>query len=556
MAATGNQADHSTVEGALSNAVEGDTIVLSPGRYEEVISISVPDITIRSERKHKATLCARPDEHEWSVVTIEASNVTISGLVIEGASDAEGDVPATVLVEAPEVNVLCCKINGKSSIGVKTFAVNTNVTDCVIAVGRTAILAMESSCVQVEDCKLESSHDTGIWLRGASNSRIIDTAVKKCGHTGIWLDSAPTQLKNVMVSASHHDGIVCDWPESTPITDTEYNSLSLQGHLLDNVKITGNKDNGLYVKPGVRVVCTDCEFSRNGDAGAFFEGPEDDNQAKQESREERAAKCAISIIQDTVVHRNNGHGVECEEDGLLQLKSRNDFDRNKKGDCFRTAGPTKRSRVSSEDDSVDEETTANTQSSSDNRGQDIDGSFVGPIAKITSKASVQLPKNWPSYLIFIGNNNVNSFPSMDKLQEWYFTNKVTVNKNVGIRPSPGRGLGLYASKKLNKGQVVGYYSGHLRKQQVKHDSEYVAKWRPKGKDEDDEWEIDAEWGGNEMRFANYCNEDEEPNMEADCCTRNGLQVISLKTTMSVQKGAELVWDYGEDYEVEDEDEEE
>lgn len=35
-----------TIEGALSAAVEGDTIELSPGRYEEVISITVPGITI------------------------------------------------------------------------------------------------------------------------------------------------------------------------------------------------------------------------------------------------------------------------------------------------------------------------------------------------------------------------------------------------------------------------------------------------------------------------------------------------------------------------------
>ena len=34
---------------------------------------------------------------------------------------------------------------------------------------------------------------------------------------------------------------------------------------------------------------------------------------------------------------------------------------------------------------------------------------------------------------------------------------------------------------------------------MRHDSEYVANWRPIGEETDGEWEIDAEWGGNELR---------------------------------------------------------
>jgi len=132
------------------------------------------------------------------------------------------------------------------------------------------------------------------------------------------------------------------------------------------------------------------------------------------------------------------------------------------------------------------------------------------IAIVTRKSRVKLPKNWPRSLYFSSDTNVNGWPGPDKLEEFYLTNPSTVNKNVVIEvSSKNRGLGLLAAKTLRKGQVVGYYSGLLRRQQVMHDSEYVAKWRPLGEDFDGVWEIDALWGGNEMRFANP-NKDEKP----------------------------------------------
>jgi len=178
---------------------------------------------------------------------------------------------------------------------------------------------------------------------------------------------------------------------------------------------------------------------------------------------------------------------------------------------------------------------------------------VDSIAKVTQKSGIVVPKNWPTGLYFVGDINVLSWPGPDKLQEFYLTHSVTVNSKVFLAISPkNRGLGLFAAQKLRKGQVVGYYSGHLRKQQVKHDSEYVANWRPVGEKFDGEWEIDAEYGGNEMRFANYPNDDEEPNMKANCIRRNNLQVIAFKATRDVKKGTELLWHYGPDYLEEEE----
>lgn len=77
-----------------------------------------------------------------------------------------------------------------------------------IDVGKTAILAHESSAsVTIDNCKLRSAKDTGVWMLGCSKSTIIGTTVNNCGNTGIWCDSSPVILKDVNVSGSKYNGI-------------------------------------------------------------------------------------------------------------------------------------------------------------------------------------------------------------------------------------------------------------------------------------------------------------------------------------------------------------
>ena len=147
--------------------------------------------------------------------------MTLSGITIKGhgsANQSDHDAIPAVLIIAPDVEVIGCKITGRRSIGIKTYENNTKVTSCEVAVGKIAILAEEQSAsICIDRCKLKSTHATGIWLRGASKSVITETSVGSCGHTGIYLDSSPSILKNVSVTESKHDGIVLDWPESKQI---------------------------------------------------------------------------------------------------------------------------------------------------------------------------------------------------------------------------------------------------------------------------------------------------------------------------------------------------
>jgi len=146
------------------------------------------------------------------------------------------------------------------------------------------------------------------------------------------LDAAPVILKNVYVTGSEHNGIVLDWPKSTRISDVKYMFLSRSGHSLEDVTIEKSKDNGMYVFPGVRVVSSNCTFSDNGDAGAFFQGAEDEDKEKEEALRKRLKSYTPSVIHESTLRNNNGFGVESEENGLVELTGPFDFGKNKKGD--------------------------------------------------------------------------------------------------------------------------------------------------------------------------------------------------------------------------------
>ena len=175
---------------------------------------------------------------------------------------------------------------------------------------------------------------------------------------------------------------------------------------------------------------------------------------------------------------------------------------------------------------------------------------VAPLIKMYKDAGVEVPRNWPPGLIFTGKFNVLTWPSYDTVLKWLLNNKPQLNKKVEIKPSPGRGMGLFAAKNLRRNEEVGYYSGILREQRKTHATEYALKFDPEGKEGDDEHEIDAEHGGNEMRFANHPFKNEEENMKTKYSKRGSHpshRVVVFTTTKDVKKGDELLWDYGPDY---------
>ena len=100
---------------------------------------------------------------------------------------------------------------------------------------------------------------------------------------------------------------------------------------------------------------------------------------------------------------------------------------------------------------------------------------------------------------------------------------------VYVAPSPIHGLGLFAARTLQAGQLIGVYDGP----RVEHDGPHVL-WV--------EDEPGGEWTGydgrNDMRYMNHSG---EPNAEMD-----GLHCYALR---EIPPGAEITIDYGADWAV-------
>ena len=105
----------------------------------------------------------------------------------------------------------------------------------------------------------------------------------------------------------------------------------------------------------------------------------------------------------------------------------------------------------------------------------------------------------------------------------------SADERVYVAPSPIHGLGLFAARALQPGQLIGVYDGP----RVDRDGPHVL-WV--------EDEPGGEWTGyngrNHMRYMNHSG---EPNAEMD-----GLQCYALR---EIPPGAEITIDYGPDWDT-------
>lgn len=103
----------------------------------------------------------------------------------------------------------------------------------------------------------------------------------------------------------------------------------------------------------------------------------------------------------------------------------------------------------------------------------------------------------------------------------------SADRPVYVAPSPIHGLGLFAARALQPGQLIGVYDGP----EVEQDGPHVL-WV--------ENEAGGEWTGydgrNEMRFMNHSG---RPNAEMD-----GLHCYALR---EIPRDAEITIDYGPDW---------
>lgn len=105
-----------------------------------------------------------------------------------------------------------------------------------------------------------------------------------------------------------------------------------------------------------------------------------------------------------------------------------------------------------------------------------------------------------------------------------------------IKPSLGRGLGLFAAIPIEKGTFILEYTGRKLPSKVANrlNNRYL-------------FEIDKNWtidGATKANLARYINHSCDPNCEAEIDAKDR---IMLHATRDIEKGEELAFDYGSEY---------
>lgn len=151
--------DCKTVQKAVQAAMEGDTVVVSPGTYRENLDLSGADITLRSMRPHDPAIVAATiidGAKTASAITFagtESSQCVLSGLTVTGGYSTQG---GGINGNHTRASIENCIITGNFSheAGGGIYAVDGRINACKITANRAGLAAggIGGSTAEIRNC--------------------------------------------------------------------------------------------------------------------------------------------------------------------------------------------------------------------------------------------------------------------------------------------------------------------------------------------------------------------------------------------------------------------
>jgi hypothetical protein len=188
-----------SVNGGISAASGGDTVLVCPGTYTEQVAVDKA-VTVRSIKKHKAVIMGSP-----IAFLITADGATVEGFDARSPSGGGGDV--VLVIDADNVTVRHNRITGAGSCTVCDFP-----TTVVPALPNAGLSVLISDGFSGDENAIRDTTGFGIFVGSSTNSDIKYNRIKNTQLTGIvltdWLGNGPSTDNRVDGNRVKHAGDV------------------------------------------------------------------------------------------------------------------------------------------------------------------------------------------------------------------------------------------------------------------------------------------------------------------------------------------------------------
>lgn len=198
---TGQTADFTSIQAAIDNAFPGDTVLISPGTYEENVDVYVINLTLTSEPGSSSDTIVRAASSLDDTFYVIADGVTIRGLNITGP------------VDSPSAGI---RLNGVKYCNIENNHISTSYSDIALNASIESLntfdennslplnnssseagfgILLDSSSTNILGNNTVSGNGTSILLRSSTENILINNSVSGSNY-GIWVDSSSNNILN------------------------------------------------------------------------------------------------------------------------------------------------------------------------------------------------------------------------------------------------------------------------------------------------------------------------------------------------------------------------
>ena len=272
---------------ALRDAGDGALITVSPGRYDETLTLTRP-VSLTAE---SADAEVRIHADSGSTLVVDAEAVQLSGLVLSGA-DREapvldvrrgqaalddcrvtGEAWAAVLAwHDGTVALRACTVTNTHGAGIVVTSGGGNLIERsrIAEVGSSAVVVAERGRLTVRDCTVERVRGNGICVNGQGSVTVEDSRVTGSGKPALAVEQeGSAQLRRVTVSGSATLDAYLTSSGETALTDCRFEgsrgqSVHISGpaapHLCGCV-VDAAATGAVHITGGARPLLEDCEIT-------------------------------------------------------------------------------------------------------------------------------------------------------------------------------------------------------------------------------------------------------------------------------------------------------